>query len=60
MVCGVLHCLAWIHNRAHPYIHYYNRAAVLPCAASGVALVSGICWRCCGAVIRPSVAQAVL
>ena len=36
------------------------RAAVLPCAASGVALVSGICWRCCGAVIRLSVAQAVL
>lgn len=36
------------------------RAAVLPCVASGVALVSGICWRCCGAVIRPSVAQVVL
>lgn len=24
----------------HPYIHYYNRAAVLPCTASGVAVVS--------------------
>ena len=43
-----------------PYIPYYNRAAVLTCIASGVAVVSGICWRCCGAVIRSSVAQAVL
>ena len=44
----------------HPYIHYYNRAAVLTCTASGVALVSGMRWRCCGAVIRSSVAQVVL
>jgi hypothetical protein len=27
---------------ARPYIHYYNRAAVLVCTASGVAVVSGI------------------
>ena len=41
MVCDMLHCLAWIHNKgAHPYIHYYNRAAVLACTASGVAVVS--------------------
>lgn len=32
MVCGML----------HPYIPYYNRAAALPCTASGVAVVSGI------------------
>ena len=28
MVCDMLHCLAWIHDRGaplHPYIHYYNR-----------------------------------
>lgn len=31
-----------------PYIHYYNRAAVLTCTASGVALVSGMCWRASG------------
>ena len=43
----------------HPYIPYYNRAAVLTCAASGVAVVSGMCWRCSGAVICSSVAQAV-
>ena len=43
-----------------PYIHYYNRRPVLICAASGVALVSGMCWRCCGAVMRSSVAQVVL
>nr|DAQ70306.1 MAG TPA: outer capsid protein sigma-1 attachment protein [Caudoviricetes sp.] len=35
-------------------------AAVLTCTASGVAVVSGMCWRCCGAVIRSSVAQAAL
>lgn len=29
MSCDVLHRLAWIHNRAHPYIPYYNRR--LPC-----------------------------
>ena len=29
---------------AHPYIPYYNRAAVLPCTVSGVAVVS------CGAL----------
>lgn len=38
MVCDMLHCLAWIHNRgAHSYIPYYNRAAALACTASGVA-----------------------
>ena len=42
------------------YIPYYNRAAVLTCTASGVAVVFGMCWRCCGAVIRSSVAQATL
>ena len=31
MVCDML----------HPYIPYYNRAAVLTCTTSGVALVSG-------------------
>lgn len=43
LVCDVLHCLAWIHNRGaplHSYIPYYNRAAVLACTASGVAAVS--------------------
>lgn len=38
MVCDVLHRLAWIYNRGtplHPYIPYYNRAAVLTCIASG-------------------------
>lgn len=50
---------AWIHNRGAPYIPYYNMAAALTCTASGVAVVSGMCWRCCGAVIRSSVAQAV-
>ena len=43
MVCDVLHRLAWIYNRGtplRPYIHYYNRAAVLTCIASSVA--SGI------------------
>ena len=43
MVCDMLHCLAWIYNSGaplHSYIHYYNRAAVLACIASGV--VSGI------------------
>ena len=32
MVCAMLHCLAWIHDRGaplHPYIPYYNRR--LPC-----------------------------
>lgn len=63
MVCGVLHCLAWIYNRGtplRPYIPYYNRAAALTCTASGVALVSLVMrWKCCGAVIRSNVAQAV-
>ena len=63
MVCDVLHRLAWIYNRGtplRPYIHYYNRAAVLSCIASGVALVSGMRWRCCVAVMCSNVAQAVL
>nr|DAZ12538.1 MAG TPA: hypothetical protein [Caudoviricetes sp.] len=61
MVCDMLHCLEWIHKRDTPlYIPYYNRAAVLACTASSVALVSGIRWRCCGAVIPFSVAQMVL
>lgn len=61
MVCGMLHRLAWIYNRGtplRPYIHYYNRAAVLSCIASGVALVSGISVGRPGAVIRSGVAQA--
>lgn len=63
LVCDALHRLAWIRNGGaplHPYIHYYNRRSALSCTASGVVLVSGTCWRCCGAVIRSSVAQAVL
>lgn len=51
MVCDVLHRLAWIYNRGTPlppYIPYYNRAAVLACKASGVALVSGIGCRASG------------
>ena len=40
-------------------IPYYNRAAVLSCIASGVALVSGIRWRCYGAVICSIVSQVV-
>ena len=61
MVCGMLHCLAWIHNRGaplRPYIHYYNRRYALTCTASGVAVVSGMCWRFCGAVMCSNVAQA--
>nr|DAR20789.1 MAG TPA: hypothetical protein [Caudoviricetes sp.] len=63
MVCDVLHRLAWIYNRGtplRPYIHYYNRAAVLSCIASGVALVSGMRWRCCVAVMCSNVSQVVL
>nr|DAO82491.1 MAG TPA: hypothetical protein [Caudoviricetes sp.] len=46
-------------NLLHSYIPYYNRAAVLTCTASGVALVSGMCWRCCGACVCSNVARAV-
>lgn len=64
MVCDLLHCLAWIHNRGVPlplYIPYYNMVAVLACIASGVALVSGVCaGGAAAAVIRSSVAQAAL
>lgn len=45
MVCAMLQRLAWVHDRGaplHPYIHYYNRAAVLSCTAFGVAVISGI------------------
>ena len=49
MVCAML----------HPYIHYYNRAAALPCPASGVAVVSIIGAGRPGAVIRSNVAQPV-
>ena len=41
---GFAWSVAWIHNSGapmHHYILYYNRAAVLACTASGVALVSG-------------------
>lgn len=38
----MLHRRAWIYNRAHPYIPYYNREAALTCTATGVAVVSGI------------------
>nr|DAQ27774.1 MAG TPA: hypothetical protein [Caudoviricetes sp.] len=61
MACAMLPRWAWIYNRGallRSYIHYYNRAAVLTCAASGVA-VSGICWMCYGAVMPSSVAQTV-
>lgn len=40
IVCDLLHCLVWIHSRKHPlhpYIPYYNRAAVLSCTVPGVA-----------------------
>lgn len=55
-------CTAWHGSTTgvHPYIPYYNRTAALSCAASGVALVSGMRWRCYSAVIRSSVAQAAL
>lgn len=43
MVWAMLYRQALIFNRGAPfYIPYYNRAAVLPCTASGVAVVSGI------------------
>ena len=45
MVCAMLYRRAWIYNGGaplHPYIPYYNRAAVLVCTASGMAVVSGI------------------
>lgn len=54
--------LAWIHNRGEPlplYIPYYNKAAVLTCAASGVSLVSGIGASRPGAGRLSSAAQAV-
>ena len=57
--CTVWHGSITGYNGA-PYIHYYNRRYALTCTASGVALVSGMRWRCCGAVIRSSIAQAVL
>ena len=63
MVCGMLRRLAWINNSGtplHPYIPYYNRWSVLTCAASGVAVVSGIGVERLGACVRSSVAQAVL
>ena len=44
---------------AHPYIPYYNRAAVLTCAASGTASYIWYRWRRCGVAMRSSVAQAV-
>ena len=43
-----------------PYIPYYNRAAVLTCIASGVAVVSGIGAGRPGAGRRSSVVQAAL
>lgn len=46
MCCAVWHGSI---TGARPYIPYYNRAAVLICIASGVAVVSGTRWRCCGA-----------
>nr|DAQ34817.1 MAG TPA: hypothetical protein [Caudoviricetes sp.] len=45
IVCDVLLCLAWIHDRGaplHPYIPYYNRAAALIYTAFSVVVVSGI------------------
>ncbi len=55
--CTVLHGSI---TGAHPYIHYYNMVAVLACIASGVALVSGTCWRRCAAVTCSSVSYVVL
>lgn len=53
MVCDMLHCLAWIHNRGaplHPYIPYYNRRSVLACTASrrggGIWYVLEVLRRC--------------
>ena len=57
MCCAVWHGST---TGVRPYIPYYNRAAVLTCTASGVVVVSGTRWRCCGAVIRSNVAQVVL
>ena len=59
MSCDVLHRLAWIHNRAHPYIPYYNRAAVRPCTVSGVAVVSGIGGGAALDAMPSNVSQAV-
>lgn len=60
---SVMCCTVWYGSitgaHRYPYIHYYNRAAVLTCTASGVAVVSSTRWRCCGAVMRSSVAQVV-
>lgn len=41
------------------YIHYYNRAAVLTCTASRRSGCIWYRWRCYGAVMHSSVAQAV-
>ena len=38
MVCNLLHCLAWSHNRGAPlrsYIPYYNIDVTMDCAAPG-------------------------
>lgn len=45
---------------APSYIPYYNRAAVLACTASGVAVVSGIGAGRSGACVRSSAAQVIL
>lgn len=59
LCCTVWHGSITGRTPAPLYIPYYNRAAVLTCTASGVAVVSGICG---GAVLDgmpSSVAQVV-
>ena len=59
-------CYTVLHGsttRAHRYAFIYLiiiGRLCWPVQRPGVALVSGICWRRCGAVIRSGVAQAVL
>lgn len=61
MVCAIMPRRAWIHNRAHRRTSYtyYNRRMLCPLQRPALRLVSSICWRCCGAVIRSSAAQEV-
>lgn len=60
MVWAMLYRQALIFNGGAPfYIHYYNRAAALPCTASGVAVVSGIGGGAALDGMPSSVAQSV-
>ena len=60
MCCTVWHGSTAGRTPAHSYIPYYNRASVLTCTASGVAVGSGICVERPGAVMPSSVSQVVL